>query len=186
MTLEIEMKFSVGDFCALEATLRQWQARPGPLREEADQYFNAPDRDFATCDEALRVRRRGASNCVTYKGPKQGGPTKTRTEIEVILEEGAEAAARFCRLLEHLGYRAVALVRKNRTSYELKRDGWDVQICCDEVEGLGRFVEVEIVTSAERKDEAQAAVQRIAGELGLSVAEKRSYLEMMLARRGAV
>src|SRR2546423_10558721 len=91
--LEIEMKFPVADFAPVQAKLLEWQARPADVLHEADHYYNAPDRDFAQTDEALRLRRIGAANIVTYKGPKQPGPAKTRTEIEVGLEAGVEAAA---------------------------------------------------------------------------------------------
>ncbi len=182
--LEIEMKFPVADFRQVEARLHEWQAHAASPLEEADHYFNAPDRDFARTDEAFRLRRVGPANRITYKGPTHAGPTKTRTEIEVGLEDGPEAAERFCRLVEHLGYRAVAVVRKRRICYDIHRERWDLQVCCDEVEEVGRFVEVEIVTAPEQKAEAQALLQRVAGELGLGSSERRSYLELLLAKRG--
>jgi adenylate cyclase class 2 len=184
--LEIEMKFPVADFQRIEEHMRAWQARAEPPLVEADHYYNAPDRDFARTDEAFRLRRVGTANRVTYKGPKQAGPTKTRTEIELGLEAGAEAAERFCRLVEHLGYRAVAIVRKRRNCYDVERESWPLQVCCDEVEEVGRFVEVEIVTPADKKAAAQEVLLRVAKELGLENAERRSYLEMLLAKRGLV
>src|SRR4051812_17501846 len=108
--LEIEMKFPVRDFDDIVRQLSAWQARAEAPLQEADHYYNAPDRDFGKTDEAFRLRRIGPANRITYKGPKHAGPTKTRTEIEVGLEEGPDAAERFCRLVEHLGYRAVAVV----------------------------------------------------------------------------
>src|SRR5262245_2449607 len=83
--VEVEQKFRDVDFAVLERRLRELGAVEGKQREEADHYFNAPDRDFARTDEALRIRRIGSANCVTYKGPKRDLQTKTRTEIEVPL-----------------------------------------------------------------------------------------------------
>ena len=57
--LEVEMKFPVADFAPLEGKLRDWGAHAAGVRQEADHYFNAPDRDFARTDEALRLRRIG-------------------------------------------------------------------------------------------------------------------------------
>src|SRR5262245_59361130 len=108
------MKFPVADFAALETRLAAWGARADAPRQDADHYFNAPDRDFARTDEALRLRRTGDANFVTYKGPKRDAQTKTRTEIEVPLAGGDEAAGQFARLLTSLGYRPVAVVRKRR------------------------------------------------------------------------
>jgi adenylate cyclase, class 2 len=178
--LEIEMKFPVGDFAAIVEHMKRWQAAPLPQQDEADHYYNAPDRDFGQTDEALRLRRIGPINLITYKGRRQPGPTKTRTEIEVPLQEGDAAAADFLRILEHLGYRATAVVRKRRLAYSFRRDEFDMQACLDDVERLGTFVEVEIVAPPEQKDAAQAVLLSVVAELGLKNSEPRSYLRMVL------
>ena len=183
--LEIEMKFPVNDFAAVQQHLQGWHATLQPAIDEADHYFNAPDRDFGCTDEAFRLRRIGDQNRVTYKGPKQGGPTKTRTEIEIGLEPGAPAADDFCCMVQHLGYRPTAVVKKRRTIFEFQRDGFALQACCDEVETLGRFVEIEIVAEPAQKDRAQAVLLEVVRELGLPASEPRSYLEMVLAKQAS-
>ena len=181
--LEIEMKFPVPEFATAERILTQWQARPEPAIDEADHYFNAPDRDFARTDEAFRLRRIGAHYRITYKGPKQAGTAKTRTEIEVSLEPGAQAAADLQRLVRSLGNRPTAVVRKRRTIWYFRRAGCDLQVCLDEVDEVGRFVEVEIVAAPEQRMQAEQVLQTVAAELGLHACERRSYLEMLLERR---
>ena len=181
--LEIEMKFPVPEFAAAERILTQWQARAAPAIDEADHYFNAPDRDFARTDEAFRLRESGERNLITYKGPKQAGPTKTRTEIEVPLESGAQVAADFERLVRSLGYRPTAVVRKRRTIWHFRRASFDLQVCFDDVDDVGRFVEVEIVAAPEQRTQAEQVLQTVAAELGLQVSERRSYLEMLRERR---
>ena len=183
--LEIEMKFPVSDFAVIQEHLAHWKAALVPTIEEADHYFNAPDRDFAQTDEAFRLRRIGSDNRVTYKGPKQGGPTKTRTEIEIALASGTQTADDFCQMVQHLGYRPTAVVTKRRTCYDFKREGFVLQACCDEVETLGRFVEIEIVTEPAERQRAQALLLKVVGELGLPASEPRSYLEMVLAKQQA-
>jgi len=180
--LEIELKFPVADFGAIENRLQDFQAVPQATLAEADHYFNAPDRDFGRTDEAFRLRRIGAANRITYKGPKQGGPTKTRTEIEIGIESGALAADDFCRLVQHLGYRPTAIVQKQRTIFEFTREGFALQVCLDEVETLGKFVEVEIVADPALKRRADEVLLQVARDLGLEKSEPRSYLEMVLAK----
>jgi adenylate cyclase class 2 len=180
--LEIEMKFAVDDFASVVATLTRWNAAEAPAIEEADHYFNAPDRDFAKTDEAFRLRRIGDTNRITYKGPKQPGIAKTRAEIEIALATGRDTADQFCQLVQQLGYRPTAIVRKRRTIFETTRDGFAMQICCNEVETLGSFVEVEIIAPPQDKPRAEAVLQAAAAELGLSRSERRSYLEMVLSR----
>jgi adenylate cyclase class 2 len=182
--LEVEMKFPVTDFQVLERLLAEWGAVDAAVRQDVDQYFNAPDRDFARTDEALRVRRIGRANYVTYKGPKRDAQTKTRTEIEVPLGPGDATAEAFGRLVVCLGYRPVAVVRKRRRIYHLNREGFALEMCLDTVEEVGTFVELEIVAPEEQLEAARAVLLRTAAEMGLTASERRSYLELLLSKRG--
>jgi adenylate cyclase class 2 len=180
--LEIEQKFAHADFAAIEKRLIEWKARRGEEHTEADHYFNAPDRDFARTDEAFRLRRIGETNYLTYKGPKHAGPVKIRTELEIPLRDGDTAAEQFVRLLTHLGYRPVAVVRKHRRTFHLEREGFAVLVCLDEVERLGRFAEVEIVAPEEQVDAARGVLADTAAALGLTELERRSYLNLLLGQ----
>src|SRR5262249_14549521 len=62
---EIEQKYSVADFAAIEAKVRSWGAGEPVVQVESDHYFNAPDRDFASTGEAFRLRRIGGDNYLT-------------------------------------------------------------------------------------------------------------------------
>jgi adenylate cyclase class 2 len=181
--LEIELKFPGADLAQLERQLLAWGAKAQEPQEEADHYFNAPDRDFAHTDEAVRLRRKGSANFITYKGPKQGLQGKTRTEIEVPLADGAAVARDLVRFLEGLGYRSVAEVRKRRQIYRLDRSGFSVEVCLDEVRGLGKFAEIEIKAPLRQLKAAQRVLTETAAALGLGADERRSYLELLLAAR---
>jgi adenylate cyclase class 2 len=182
--LEIEMKFPVADFDPLVRRLAEWAAPAAPPIINADHYFNAPDRDFARTDEALRLRRVGSRSWVTYKGPKKDAQAKVRTEIEVPLGDGDGPAEDYLRLLIHLGYRPVAIVLKHRRSYHFQRDGFDLEVCLDEVEEVGRFAEVEILAPEDQLTRAQVVLERVANDLGLGAATRQSYLEMLLGKKG--
>jgi len=181
--LEVEVKYVVDDFGALEAALTRWGAELSAPRRDADHYFNAPDRDFARTDEAFRVRSIGSNNYVTYKGPKRDRETKTRLEIEVPIGDGESVAADFRRLVTYLGYKPSGVVRKSRRVAHCERDGFPLQICLDEVDHLGRFAELEVVAREEEYEPAKALVLDVARELGLMRVERRSYLEMVLAQQ---
>jgi pantoate--beta-alanine ligase len=180
--LEIEMKFPVADFDAIQRQLADWGAGEPAARDEADHYFNAPDRDFASTDEAFRVRRIGAKNFITYKGPKRDTPTKTRAEIEVPIGDGDHAAESFINVLNKLGYRAVAVVRKHRRIYHLERGRFSLEVCLDDVERVGQYAELEILAPEEQLEEAQAVVLHTAAALGLTTSERRSYLTLLLQK----
>jgi adenylate cyclase class 2 len=180
--LEIEAKYPLVDMAAFAARLEAYGARPIEERSDADHYFNAPDRDFAATDEAFRVRRIGERTFLTWKGPKFDRETKSRQEIEVPVAAGAAAANDLLRLVEKLGYRPVAVVRKRRRVFELDREGFSLHCCVDDVERVGTFAEIEIVAEEESFAPAKAALQRVAEELGLHETERRSYLQLLLNR----
>ncbi len=183
--LEIEQKYARADFAALERRLAEWGAPLDEEHTEADHYLNAPDRDFARTDEAFRLRRIGEANYLTYKGPKRPDVVKVRTELEIRLPDGDGAAADFLKLFAHLGYRFVAVVHKHRRVYRMKRNGFDVAVCLDDAEGLGRYAEVEVLAPEDQRDAARDALSETAAGLGLTEVERRSYLGLTLAAREA-
>ena len=97
-------------------------------------------------------------------------------------------AAQMSELLVCLGFRPVAVVRKKRVVYRLERPvggkGRTIEICFDEVEKVGSFVEVELLAEESEFEEAKAAVLGLAADLGLSDQERRSYLGMLLESLG--
>jgi adenylate cyclase class 2 len=179
--LEVEVKYRNADRPAVVARLLEWGAALAQDRTDVDLYFQAPDRDLKATDEAFRLRRVGAKNCLTYKGPKRDAETKTRAEIEVALGDGDETAGTAERLLVALGYRPVATVRKTRRVYRFARDGFEVEACFDTVDRAGEFVELEIVADEARYESARRAVLATAADLGLTEKEPLSYLGLVLA-----
>lgn len=179
--LEIELKFRADDWSGPLAAVRGWGAEFVGTRHEADHYFNAPDRDFAATNEAFRVRCVGSHAVLTYKGPRRPGATKTRLEIEVPLADGGQPAEDARRLMVALGYRPVAVVSKMREMFRFTRDGFPLLACFDDVERVGRFIEIEVVADESQAEAAQAAVLATAADLGLANPEPRSYLRMLLA-----
>lgn len=182
--LEVEIRYRSSDRAAVVAQLVDWGAKLAEDRIDVDLYFNPPDRDLKASDEAFRLRRIGKINCLTYKGPKRDAETKTRTEIEVPLGEGEQTAADAERLLLALGYRPVVTVRKKRQVYRLDRRGFRMEVCFDEVEWVGAFVELEILAPEEQYEPAKAVLLETANELGLTEKETRSYLGMVLEAQG--
>jgi adenylate cyclase class 2 len=184
MGYEVEIKFRDADHAALERRLLVLGAEPGGAIEQEDVYLAHPARDFAMTGEAFRLRRDGARNRLTYKGPKRGGPTKTREEVEVGFDPGGAAWEEMARMLGALGFRPVATVRKTRRTFHLVRGGRPMEVVLDRADGLGDFAEVEALADDRGLAEAQGAVLDLARELGLGEVEPRSYLRMLLEREG--
>ena len=99
------------------------------------------------------------------------------------LAEGDVAAEDFSRLLQHLRYRPVAVVRKQRRVFHLERAGYALEVCLDEVDRVGRYAELEILVPPAQLEAAKSVLLQTAAELGLAGSERRSYLELLLAGR---
>lgn len=185
MSFEVEVKYRDVDHDRLARELTALGAEADGGVDQEDAYLNHPSRDFAETNEAFRIRRVGDDNRITYKGPKHAGPTKTREEIELGFDRGPERYEDLARVLDRLGFRRVAVVRKRRTSFRLRFEGRDLEVALDVAEGLGEFAEIEAV-ARDRDDlpEAQRAVLALAERLGLATVEPRSYLRMLLEKEG--
>jgi adenylate cyclase class 2 len=181
MSFEVEVKYRSADHDRLRRLLLECGAREESSSAQEDVYLRHPSRDFAQTGEAFRLRRIGPENRITYKGPRFPGPTKTREEIEIALAAGEEAFHDLTRLVENLGFRPVAAIRKRRNQFHLGGPPHEIEIALDRVDGLGDFAEIETIARDESElPAAQAAVLALAAQLGLDQVEPRSYLRMAL------
>ncbi len=183
MALEIEIKVKVPSLDAIREKLQQNGARLIADQDEHDFYYNAPHRDFAVTDEALRIRYLTNQICgkvmppnVTYKGPKVGREGfKSREELIVDLSSAEE----YCTILERLGFRLTAEVVKHREIYQCE----GAIVTLDELPGVGTFSEIE--ASFDLSDDDAISVINKTAEMAGIEGERltKSYLEIMLDSR---
>jgi len=174
MHLEIEAKAYVRNIKKIEKTLTEMGAQYQATYHQIDSYYNHPSRDFATTDEAVRIRNTDTESFLTYKGPKLDTRTKTREELELSIDNPETGKT----IMERLGFRFIAQVKKKRTVYTYEH----VHFCLDEVEGLGHFVEVEI--QEEDVEKGKSKILDFLRELDMQELERRSYLELLLEKNG--
>ncbi len=166
--LEIEAKARVRDLSEIEKKLVELKAEFIKEEEQEDLYFNHACKDFSKTDEALRLRKVGEKTFLTYKGAKIEKLTKTREEYEVEVDNFNNAK----KILEKLGFKEVAKVKKKRRYFRLK----EYLISLDEVQKLGSFVEIE--KKANEYDPKELI--EFLKTLGAEDIERRSYLELLL------
>ncbi len=173
---EIEAKVRVDDLDQVRRRLVEQHAERICEDSQHDVYYNAPHRDFAVTDEALRVRYTSGAPEITYKGPKIATPgIKARREINVKVDSGEK----FEELLELVGFTRTASVVKHREEYRWR----GATIALDSIEELGTFVEIEVVTT-EMGEAAQAHIHELEEKLGVPgthIAD--SYLELILRKQ---
>ncbi len=183
MSYEVELKFPVDDPRIPLLKLMNLGAVKQSTIEQRDTYFSHPCRSFAETNEALRIRRIGDENRITYKGPIIDQETKMRREIELPFQSGQTAGRKLHDLLETLGFGMVHSVVKTRETYDLTWQQRHCEVCVDTVEGLGTFMEVETLAEELSLDDAKQTILKLAAVLGLSKPERRSYLTMLIQQQ---
>ena len=175
---EVELKVRADHGTVRDALLEAGAESLGTIRQ-VDTYYDAPHRDFAATDEALRVRREHAHGeetaKITYKGPKIDVESKTREEHETTVADGGTAEAIF----QGLGFEPAASVEKERHRYALRA----FTVTLDDVAGLGQFLEVETDVETEAEVEAaRADATTLLADLGLDpdAGIRTSYLGLLL------
>jgi adenylate cyclase class 2 len=180
--IEIEGKYRVDDPIELLAKLDGLRAQELESESHEDHYMRHPARDFKITDEALRMRRVNDRWFITYKGPRQEGPFKTRPELELPLAQGTDE--NWMRIWKNLSFEPVAIVRKTRRVFSLAKFHPAMTVTLDEVSEIGTFAEVECVVNSDQElAAAEQAIASAAAHLGLNFIEKRSYLSMVLEQQ---
>ena len=164
--MEIEVKFRV-DFERMRRRIESIGA--SFLREEIqeDVYFSVP------LPELLRVRR--ISNLgrafLTYKRIVDPGRNEEFDELEVEVSDFDTTVE----ILKRLGYEEDVVVRKRRLVYRLG----DVTFELSEVEGLGGFLDIEVIS--DDVEGAKRMIWEVAEKLGLTEndVEPRLYQELI-------
>jgi len=139
MDHEIECKIKVDSHADVVARLGEIDAGFVGSFLLRDAYFDFAGDDLKTADRGLRIRKQtgpdGEKVIVTYKGPREDNPFKSRQEIETSVGE-----------FEFMSKILLALGMKKNIVIEKKRDIWlfsGCEVCLDELPLIGTFVEVE-------------------------------------------
>jgi predicted adenylyl cyclase CyaB len=147
MPANIEIKARVRNFADLARRAEELSNTPAQLIPQEDTFFN-------TARGRLKLRQLSPDlgQLVYYERKDASGPKRS----DYLLAETADPSSLKAALTAALGVRGV--IRKKRTLYLAGQ----TRIHLDEVEGLGNFMELEVVL---RPDQSDAEGQAIASDL---------------------
>jgi predicted adenylyl cyclase CyaB len=152
MATNVEIKARVDDFEALKARAESLSDRPLTILSQEDIFFKTPSGRLK-----LRILAPDRGFLIYYERPDQGGPKRS----DYHLAETGEPENLERTLSLALGVRGV--VRKTRYLYTIGQ----TRIHLDVVEGLGHFLELEVVMNE-----------------GQDIAEGRAIAEDLMRRLG--
>ncbi len=177
MRYEVELKAWVEDWDSLETRLR---ARCEFIREfqKSDRYFRSPV--GTEQDTSFRLRRDNAGVAVTFKEKRPRNGVEYNREREF----GIGDAEAFLELVERIG--CVEYASKIKTGLEFRSDGMTVELV--RVDGLGSFLEIEIIedtSDAAVHEEAALKIRAFLGRTGISEdrIEERSYVSLLRGKK---
>lgn len=168
--MEIEIKFRV-NFEEIKRKIESLDA--DFVREELqeDVYFSIP------LPKQLRIRKISNLNeaFLTYKEIKDPGRNEEFDEIEIGISDPEKAME----ILRRLGFKEDVIVRKRRLVYRLE----DVTFELSNVEGLGGFLDIEVISDDVKT--AKEKIWNVANALGLSEkdVEPRLYQELLKEKK---
>jgi predicted adenylyl cyclase CyaB len=167
MPANIEIKARVRDLTALHA-------RAGALSDTAVEVIPQEDTFFNVAEGRLKLRILSAERgqLIFYTRPDRAGPKRSDYHLyETTDPEGLKNV-----LLLALGVRGV--VRKTRYLYLVGQ----TRVHLDDVEGLGQFLELEVVLRHDQTDaEGQAIAAALMARLGVEQADllEGAYMDLL-------
>ena len=130
---EVKLRFDTHE-AARQAVIAAGGRLVGCERPQDDHYLDTPHGQLGHDRCTLRIRRDAGINTITYKGPGEPGPVKSREEIETTVADADVAEALFAKL----GYTEEFRLLKHREDYVVG----DVRVFIDRTP-VGVFIEIE-------------------------------------------
>lgn len=160
MPSNIEIKARVRDFAEIRARAETLSDTPVEIIPQEDTFFHTPQGRLK-----LRLVSGKQGQLIYYSRPDQEGPK--RSDYHISHTSDPENLKRVLAL----AYGIRGVVRKTRYLYLVGQ----TRIHLDDVEGLGQFMELEVVMQEGQSDtEGQAIAENLMADLGV---ERRDLLE---------
>ena len=169
MALEAEIKIPVNDLETVIKRLKQEVFQETEVCREEDTYFNS--RNMQTGEEWAQL------NC---KGAKLDQISMARKELETEIREPEIIEG----ILKELGFEplSIQVIKTRRTL-----SNGEITAAADRVEGLGEFLELEIIAEREsQREECLEKISRVLRTIGYKMEQtvRTSYLSMLFGKRG--
>lgn len=180
-TYEIEIKLPIVDKDRVQTKLLQLGFEVAAKIRECDMYYNSVYHDVKELGEALRIRKStdlltGITKAqINFKGKKIDKVSMSRQEYETVVEDADSME----QILKSLDFLPVAGVMKTRIYLQREK----MTACLDQVDGLGDFLELEVIAHEEASREIHLKnMEQLLTTLGLSMKDtvRTSYLGMLL------
>ena len=167
MARNVEIKAKVRDWAQVKSRAEALSGTPGEVLEQEDVFFSVAEGRLK-----LRTFPDGRGELIAYDRPDSAGPKTSHYQIFRTTDPSDLKAV----LAQGVGIRGV--VRKRRIFHWVE----STRIHLDEVEGLGRFLELEVVLQDAASEAQGAAVaDRLLDALGIEPGDRIdcAYIDLL-------
>ena len=172
MPSNIEIKAQARNFDEIRRRAGELSHAPIEAISQEDIFFNTPQGRLK-----LRILSEDRGQLIYYTRPDQEGPKRSDYQISQTIDP-----ANLKRVLE-LAYGIRGIVRKTRYLYLVGQ----TRVHLDDVEGLGQFMELEVVMQEGQSEaEGQAIVESLMTSLGVEGSDllTGAYMDLLESSRG--
>ena len=167
MPANIEIKARTQDFAEIKFRAEKLSDTPVEVIPQEDIFFNVPQGRLK-----LRILASGNGQLIYYTRPDQEGPKRSDYHIAYTADP-----ENLKRVLE-LSYGIRGVVKKTRYLYLVGQ----TRVHLDDVDGLGHFMELEVVMRDEQSDaEGQEIAEGLMASLGVERSDllEGAYMDML-------
>jgi len=167
MSTNVEIKAKIGDFSRLKQLVEKLSDTPCEVLVQEDTFFN-----ISRGRLKLRVLAADRGQLIFYEREDSPAPKQSDYVISTTSEPSSLKAV----LTTALGIRGI--VRKRRLVYEIG----ETRIHLDEVEGLGTFVELEVVLGTDESVEGgETKAVKLMAKLGIEQGDlvEGAYIDLL-------
>jgi predicted adenylyl cyclase CyaB len=167
MPANIEIKARARDFAGIRSRAEKLSHTPVEVIPQVDTFFNVPQGRLK-----LRVLAPDRGQLIYYTRPDQEGPKRSDYHIVYIADP-----ENLMRVLE-LAYGIRGVVKKTRYLYLVGQ----TRVHVDDVEGLGQFIELEVVMQDGQEDaEGQGIAEGLMASLGVERSDllEGAYMDLL-------
>lgn len=157
---EIELKFKVDSLDNIIDFLKKEGCIISDVLDQKDTVYVSNINDTESREESVWLRVRQENDKIELNYKKQGNKKMTSKEIEFQVDSSDKAKC----FLEELGFVKWVEVHKRRITTKYK----EYNICMDQVERLGNFIEIEILVPDDNDKDYEEELYLVAEELGIN------------------
>lgn len=171
---EIELKFKIENIERILTFLEKQGCEISPMNYQYDTIYVKDLNHVESTEGSIWLRVRKTNDKIELNYKKQSAKKMESEEIEFEVSSYEKANS----FLKALGFQEWVQVNKKRryTKYQ------DYNICIDEVERLGTFMEIELLIEDQTNEDYEEKILNVAKEMGIDILNRiNSHYDTMIS-----